>query len=32
MGDKVDHWFETYGKAVLNDTLRDGYIYAIEHT
>merc|ERR1712218_477174 len=23
-GDKVDHWFETYGKAVLNDTLRDG--------
>ena len=25
MGDKVDHWFKTYGTAVLNDTLRDGY-------
>ena len=24
MGDKVDHWFKTYGTAVLNDTLRDG--------
>ena len=26
MGDKVDHWFKTYGTAVLNDTLRDGYV------
>ena len=26
MGDKVDHWFKTYGTAVLNDTLREGSV------